>query len=118
MIAPAAAPTKSTCNRGTRRSTGETPYQRARTAADQRTTEYAVFARRLAPGECQPHHSEQYDLAHPFPPSRFFDRKKLPSMCVKFAAAYQFSVHELRTFSEVSKSSFRTYIRLLPLTAE
>jgi len=39
-------------------------------------------------------------------------------MCVKFAAAYQFTVHELGTFSEVSKSSFRTYIQLLPLKAE
>ena len=51
-------------------------------------------------------------------PSRFFDRKKLPTVCVKFAAAYQFTVHALGTFSEVSKSSFRTYIRILPLTAE
>ena len=56
---------QSTCNRGTSRSTRETSDQRARTAADQRTAEYAVFARRLAPGECQSHHNEQYDLAHP-----------------------------------------------------
>src|SRR5512146_1533011 len=103
---------------GTDRSTRETPYQRARTAADQRTTEYAIFARRLASGECQRHHSKQYNLAHPIPPSRFFDHKKLPAMCVKFAAAHQFTVHELGTFSEVSKSSFHTYMRLLPLTAE
>jgi len=39
-------------------------------------------------------------------------------MCVKFAAAHQITVHELGKFSEVSKSSLRTYIRLLPLTAE
>jgi hypothetical protein len=44
----------------------------------------------------------------------FFDGKKLPSMCVKFAATHRFSVHELGMFPEVSKSSLRTYIRLLP----
>jgi hypothetical protein len=52
------------------------------------------------------------------PSIRLFDRKKLPAMCVKFAAAYPFTVHELGTFASVSKSSFRTYIRLLLLTAE
>jgi monoamine oxidase len=39
-------------------------------------------------------------------------------MCVNFAAAHQISVHELGTFPEVSKSSLRNYIRLLPLTGK
>jgi hypothetical protein len=105
---------QSTRNRGTCRSACETSDQRARTAADERTAEYAVLARVRASSKCQRHHGEQYDPAHAIPPSRFFDRKKLPSMYVKFAAAHQFTVH----VPEVSKSSFHTYISLLPLTIE
>src|SRR6185503_18022592 len=115
---PGGGTDQSTRNCGTSRSAREASDQCTRTAADQRTAEYAVFARRLTSGERQRRRSKQYNLAHLIPPSRFSDRKKLPAMCVKFAPAHQFTVHELGTFSEVSKSSFRTYIRLSPLTAE
>jgi hypothetical protein len=110
-------PDQSTCNRGTGRSTCESSDQRARAAADQRTAEYAVFARRLAPGERQRHHGKQYNTAHPIPPSRF-STAKISGDVRQICGGMSFTVHELGTFSEVSKSSFRTYIRLLPLTAE
>jgi hypothetical protein len=63
---------QSTRNCGTSRSTRETSDQCARTAADQRTAEYAVFACRLTSGERQRHHSKQHNLAHLIPPYRFF----------------------------------------------
>jgi hypothetical protein len=65
---------QSTCNYRTSRSAREASDQCARTTTDQRATEYAVVARRLASAKRQHHHGKQYNLAHSIPPSRF-DRK-------------------------------------------
>jgi hypothetical protein len=98
-----------TCNCRTCRSAREASDQRAGTATDQRPANYAVLARRLAPGKCQPHHSKQHNLAHPSLHPAFFDSKKL-SFDVRIRGGTSIIVHESRAFQVVSKSSLPTYI--------
>jgi hypothetical protein len=67
-------------NRGTCRPAGKTSDQGACAAANERTSEYAILTRRLADGECQRHQSNQNNLEHPIPPSRFLAAKTFVDM--------------------------------------